>query len=146
MKQVVSVSIIKQPTSLPLRGLTQLSKNYLHNHTSNTNIYRFSLNKSQWSRNGGTSKGKLNVFCTNTQHHQHEKQQEPFLSHRNHYHTLGTSNFCNIKGSGCNNINAIHNITKRYYAGESKADYYDVLGVSKDASDSDVKKAFYKVG
>ena len=45
-----------------------------------------------------------------------------------------------------NNINYNVNIKRHFNASsEQKRDYYDVLGVNRDAKDSEVKKAFYKV-
>lgn len=147
MKQMVPVYIMKQSTPLPLRGLTQLSKTHVHTYTNNIKPFGFSLNTSNESQNyhnGEIKDIKLTNCNINIQHNKQHKSKQSLLFHQNRYHTVG-SNFHSGRGIGCNNIQMMHNISKRFYANESKADYYDVLGVSKDSSDSDIKKAFYKV-
>eukprot|EP01084_Bolivina_argentea_P018351 34167_1 len=88
-------------------------------------------------------------------HQSHSIASRPLLAHRKHTHNLSpyTHTKASIQSIAHRKFRkfhskhhlSTHNTRHFNHSSSQKRDYYDVLGISRDVKDSEVKKAFYKL-
>ena len=126
-------------SKLPLRPLFnnnhthhQFHTKSLHKHHCMLSAYNPSLHNN-FNSNCNPSR---NIVYHHTNQNIHTlSSNRKFLKFRN------TSNH----HSNFDKLNYYNYITKHNFVTDDKRDYYETLGIERDAKDADVKKAFYKV-
>jgi len=81
--------------------------------------------------------GRNITYCFNNHHiNQSSSASKKF------FHINGNTN----RNKNQNSSNPIYTLNKKHFSSEhAKVDYYDLLGVKKDATNDEIKKAFYKL-